>query len=149
MDMFIGCYILWHFSLCSWLQAIGIAESGKVTVSLKEMEKFLFYRIPLRENIVYFQKEKYHLDELLSMEDEILMVNKLPQRAGGSRYLEGPLAEYHAVFECAVFSMKDGQNGMALHNSQESYLGVSRKDPEVKQKIQPRWLEKEKGWAYF
>lgn len=66
------------------------------------MEKFLFYRIPLRESIVYFQKKK-QLDELLSMENKILKVSKLSYQAGRYCCLEGPLAEYPTAFECHVW----------------------------------------------
>ena len=77
------------------------------------MEKFLFYRIPLRENIVYFQKKK-QLDELLSMENKILKVRKLSYQAGRYCYLEGPLAEYPAAFECRVWQGRRAElNGSA------------------------------------
>lgn len=62
------------------------------------------------EQCIFLERKKKHSDELLSMEDEITMGNKLPYEAGRSCYLEGLLAECHTVFECAMFGMKDWQS---------------------------------------
>ena len=44
-------------------------------------------------------------------------MSKLSYQAGRYCYLEGPLAEYPAAFECAMFGKEDGQNWMALHKT--------------------------------
>lgn len=44
-------------------------------------------------------------------------MSKLSYQAGRYCYLEGPLAEYPAAFEYAMFGKEDGHSRMALHKT--------------------------------